>query len=214
LRPDHGALADLKVVQDPYLTCQNHAGTEFCTAGDSCLSNDQALLSNDHVVGDVNQIIDLGASADHGFPQRCAVNRRVRPYFDVVLDFDDTDLRDFDALRSILGEAEPIAPDNHSRVENDPIANPATLADRDLRMQNTVFAQHRPVSHDNAGIENASFSDHGFRSDICLRVNRDVRPQPGVLMHGRQGANAPVVGSRRNKLPQDLCQRERRLRDI
>ena len=135
----------------------------------------------------------LVPAANHIFSQRCAVNRRVCPYFDIVLDFDDTHLRDLDALCSLLGEAEPIAPDDHSCVENDTVSKPATRADRDLRIQDAVFAQYRPVSDDDAGMENTPFSDNDFRSDIHLRENRHVRPQPGAFMHGGQGTNSPVV---------------------
>ena len=47
----------------------------------------------DHIVGDLDEIVDLGALADHGVADRAAVDGGVGADLDIVLDDDAADLR-------------------------------------------------------------------------------------------------------------------------
>ena len=52
-----------------------------------------ALTSDGHIVGDLDQIVDLGAFPDHGVAAAAAIDRRIGADLDIVLDNDTAELR-------------------------------------------------------------------------------------------------------------------------
>ena len=59
-----------------------------------CADN-HAMPADRHIVADLDQIVDLGALADHGIADGAAVDGRIGADLDVVLDDDAADLRHF-----------------------------------------------------------------------------------------------------------------------
>ena len=57
------------------------------------LRHDDAMAPDRHVVADLDQIVDLGALADHGVADRAAVDGGAGADLDVVLDDDPADLQ-------------------------------------------------------------------------------------------------------------------------
>ena len=54
-------------------------------AGEAHPSHDDTVPPNDNVVRDMHEVVDLGAPADDGGPERTAVDRSVGPDLHVVL---------------------------------------------------------------------------------------------------------------------------------
>ena len=92
-------------------------------AGDADLGDDHAMAADDHVVGDLHQIVDLGALADHRVAAGAAIDRRVGADLDVVLDDDAADLRNFEVPLRPHGEAETVLADAHARMEDHAVAD-------------------------------------------------------------------------------------------
>ena len=65
------------------------------------LRHDHAMSADRDVVSDLHEIIDLGAFADDRVAVGAAINRRVRADFNVVLDDDPADLRNFQVTAQI-----------------------------------------------------------------------------------------------------------------
>ena len=63
------------------------------------------MLPDFHVVPDLDEIIDLGPLAYHGFAQGRAVNGRAGADLHVVLDSDNPDLRNLVVSSVVQGEA-------------------------------------------------------------------------------------------------------------
>ena len=81
---------------------------ELRRAGDARLSNDDAMPPDDDVVGDLHQIVDLGAFADHGIGEKAAIDGRIGADLDAVADDDAADLGNFDMAIGAHGIAKAV----------------------------------------------------------------------------------------------------------
>ena len=70
------------------------ARAENRASRDARLRDDEAARPDDDVVADLDQIVDFRALLDPCAAEARAVNGRVGTDFDIVVDLDDTDLRD------------------------------------------------------------------------------------------------------------------------
>ena len=87
----------------PYRDVIVHSGTgaqhdeilKRDTAGYAALGNDDAMSADHHVMGNLNEIIDFSALADHRVADATAIDRGAGAYFHVVLNNDSAELRNF-----------------------------------------------------------------------------------------------------------------------
>src|SRR5439155_1412563 len=77
---------------DSDLSAQDHASPDLARARDPGLCRDDGILTDLHVVGHHDEIVDLHAASHDGRSQRAAVDRRVGADLDVVLDDHAADL--------------------------------------------------------------------------------------------------------------------------
>ncbi len=84
--------------------------------------DDHAMTADHHVVGDLHEVIDLGALADHRVARGAAVDRRVGADLDIVLDDDPADLRHLQVAVRAHGEAEAVLADAGARMDDDAVA--------------------------------------------------------------------------------------------
>jgi hypothetical protein len=87
--------ADRDVPAQSGLAGQHDIVAQRSAAGDAHLGTNETVFADDYVVGDLHEIIDLGALADLGAAETRAVERAVGPDLDVVSDYNVADLRDF-----------------------------------------------------------------------------------------------------------------------
>src|SRR2546430_6220629 len=123
LRGETCTSADREVPADSCLSCQDRPITNVDRASDSDLRHHQAFLADAHVVGDVNEIVDLGSVADHCVVDAAAVDGGVGSDLDVVADDAAPDVRDF-LVRAIAKHvAESITSDPRARVQQHTFPN-------------------------------------------------------------------------------------------
>src|SRR5262245_35341594 len=102
------------------LAAENRPGADRRTPRNSRLSCNDGVFADDHVVANLNQIVQLGASFNDGCLERAAIDARVCADLDVVLDDDFADLREFDVASAVLDEAEPVGSDDGAGMDDDP----------------------------------------------------------------------------------------------
>ncbi len=99
-------------------------------------------------VGDLDQVVDLGACADAGFADGRPIHRRIRADLDVVFDDQPADLRDlFVAAVAAVREAEAVGAEHDPVLEHDAAADLNPLADGDLGVetQSSPISAKRPI---------------------------------------------------------------------
>src|SRR3990172_1712685 len=120
---DLSAGADLDMADSAGLPAHHHVIAELGRARNPSVGDDHAVAPNDHVVPDLNEIINFRPFADNRVLEGAAVDCRVGADFHVVLDDHAADLRHLDVPFAPHGEAEPVLADARSRVNNDTVAD-------------------------------------------------------------------------------------------
>src|SRR5207253_11170074 len=85
---------------------QHHTVFQYHAARQSGLTGDDAIAADPAIVRDHDQVIELGALADHGVRQRAPVNGGAGADLDIVLDDHAAELRDLEIVRASGGETE------------------------------------------------------------------------------------------------------------
>src|SRR5664280_672368 len=133
-------------------------------------------------MADLNQVVDLGALADHGVANGAAVDRGAGADLDVVLDDDAPDLRHLEVAGAAHNEAEAILADLAARMDDDPVADQRVgdhrpAADRAIAPYPYLGSDHRRRPDD------AAAADFGARSNYRARFDGDAAFQPRARMH-------------------------------
>jgi hypothetical protein len=84
------------VTIDPRSATDHHTVAYCCTAGHPNLGNQNAMTPYAHIVANLNQIVDLGAFADHRVIKRTPIDGGVGTDFDMVLNDHTAYLRDLE----------------------------------------------------------------------------------------------------------------------
>ncbi len=183
-------------------------------ARDADLRGEQDVPADRHAVRDLHEIVDLAPGADPRRPDRRSIDRGLCADLDVVFDDDSADLRNL-VVGAVgpLREAEPVAADDGAVLDDDAIADPHPLANRDARVEDAVVANLRlPADHDvriddGARADSCAFADHRERTD-----GRTFAELHAFAEHRRVGC-APGAGRQRIREELDrFGEREIRLR--
>ena len=147
-------------------------------AGHADLRREQHVAPHRHAVGDLHEVVDLGAGADAGLPDRRPVDRRIRADLHVVLDDEPADLRDL-LVRAVgaPGEAEAVAAHDRAVLDHHAVADDDPLAHGDVRVQHAVVADARARTDHDEGMEDRRAPiDHPPPPPRTARRGRRGRP--------------------------------------
>src|SRR5438034_5691680 len=59
LRADLRSITNLDMIDNTHLACQRHIFAYSCATGNPCLSRDDGIFPNHHVVGNLHEIVNL-----------------------------------------------------------------------------------------------------------------------------------------------------------
>src|SRR5216117_624917 len=92
---------------------------------------------------DLDQVIQLRSAADYCLTHGCAVNGRIGPDLDVVLNDDPAGLDDL-VIAAVIHRHEPeaVTTDNCPVLSDNSISQAAVLAHNDVGVKNNAVAQH------------------------------------------------------------------------
>ena len=197
------------MVWETGLTTDYGAVADLGTASQADLGHNQAVGSDCHIVADLNQIIQFGASTDPGLSQRAAIDAGTRPDLDIIFDHytsDGIDANEFgieaanfagrdsrlDAAWFGRHISKAISSDRGICLNDHPATNLATVAYSDAGVKKRLFADHNvgadaDMSHQSAMIGDlaartypAKGPDRHVLADGCARVNDGARMHPRV----------------------------------
>ena len=101
LRADLRSITNLDMIDNTHLACQRHIFAYSCATGNPCLSRDDGIFPNHHVVGNLHEIVNLCTTTDNRAPQCRPVHRCVCADFNVVFNFHRSDLRNLDPILAL-----------------------------------------------------------------------------------------------------------------
>src|SRR5689334_955029 len=182
-------LAGRNVSEDPSLGGESRAGTyaqmsadsgltgENCSvadghgSSDSDLRHQQTFLADAHVVGNVHQIVDLGAFADNSVVDAAAVDRSIGTDLDVVGDDTAPNVRNL-LVRAIPKDVtETIAADARTRVNEYALAEGRAGINRCARPEARAAADRDAFANHAVRPDDRSVSDRCPRTNDCVLTN-------------------------------------------
>src|SRR5690348_7193127 len=166
LRGEHSAVADVEMSRGGGLSGHDATVADDGRAGEADLSAEQRVFADLASVSHLNEIVDFCAAADARFADGGAVNRAIGLNLDVVFDDGDAGLLHFvPAAVRFAREAEAVAADYHSVLENDAVADAAIFADDGMAVREEVVADA------GAAIDADKTVQHGAAADGDVVIN-------------------------------------------
>src|SRR6185436_16574201 len=126
------------------------------------------------VVGDLNQVVDLGALLDDRLTECGAIDCDIGSQFYVILDGNPAELRNFVMPPLVLHIAESVASDYRAAMNDDAGSNCAALPDHDVGIEQRIVSNRRIVTHKNTWIERDSRANRHPVSQGDSRPNRGI----------------------------------------
>src|SRR5947209_3655248 len=120
------------MINDAGLAAHGNVVPDGARAGDANLGGKYVVLADFAVVGDLDEVVDLGAVADRGRLKRAAVDGAPRADLDVVADHDVPHLRILHVAAFVDAIAEPIGSEHGIGVNDDAIAKYGVVIKHDI----------------------------------------------------------------------------------
>ena len=110
-------------------------------------------------------------------------------------------------MPAVTDVSEPVASYHDSRVQYDPVTDPATIRHRHVGMEHATLAELRPRSDGDAGHEYRSLSDPGVLPHVAMRIESRIRSDDGRRIDHGQGADTGRMYHRGIEQPVDAGKR-------
>src|SRR5258705_9190259 len=131
-------------------------------------------------MSEVHQVVNLHSLLNPGSSKPRPIDRYVSPDFNVIVDLNDSNLRDFfiSAVRGFKSEA--IRADGRPQVNHHPIANPCPLPNLHLRINDAIPPDGGFVTDITSGTDDGFVPDFhpGFYNNKGLNRNGPGRLSP------------------------------------
>ena len=145
------------------------------TTRHTSLGDNTDIRGNPHIVANLNEVVDFGSSADHG-PGHCrAVDGRIRPNVDVIIDLDMANLwnlAEFAIGRG--GIAEAVTPNYSSAVDLHSFTDDGVRVHRYIREDDRVVADLNVFADVDTRIDVDTIANARAISDKCPARNVDI----------------------------------------
>jgi hypothetical protein len=170
----YGAVSDLDVAADAYLSGQDYVVAYFGGAGQAYLGAEQGVVTYGATVAYLDEVVDFRASSYAGLAYAGSIDAGVGLEFGVALDYYVAGLDDFvPAGLIVFGEAETVAAYYCSVLEQDVVAQMAEFPDYGVGVSEEIVAYGYSAIDDYVGEEDGIVSDDYVF--VYYYVGADVR---------------------------------------
>jgi len=129
---DMHIIGDFDVSDDSGLPGYRAAFPDPGTAGNTHTGSNCRVLTDDDIMGYLDQVIELDATLDKRVTQRTSINGGIGTDLDVIPDDYSAQLWSLDPLLTILGKTKSITANDRTWMQFASIADDAILCDRNM----------------------------------------------------------------------------------
>lgn len=182
---------------DPRLPPNDDALSQFGRAGYSGLGYEHRKGSDNGIVPQLYEVVDLGADSHPGRTDRAAIDGRIRADFDIVIEDAPSDLGDLSVHPTVEDVSETVHPDTRSGMEDHPIPQDRPGIEGHMRVDDDILPDsrippdHRVSSDPRAVPDYRTTFEDSVRADVNLPAEThppsedDCRMDRGLLSHLR-----------------------------
>jgi len=117
------SLADRNVLADTNSCAENNEVFQSHAATQPRLTGYDAMAPNNNVVGDLNEVVDLGSLSNNRIANPAPIDCRSSSNLDIMLNYDNADLRHLEMPGCAHDETKPVLTDVATRMYDDSVAN-------------------------------------------------------------------------------------------
>src|SRR5262245_27675863 len=154
LAANDGVVVESGVFAYSNLTADQAMRSEAGAAGDAGLGSNDGVFADINVVGNLDEIVELHASADECSFQRTPINARVRSDFDIIFNDDFSDLWKLHMGRAVSHKSESIGPDHRARMNHHTVSNRYFRINRNTWIKCAVITDDCVFADVAAGFDN------------------------------------------------------------
>mmetsp|Transcript_13957 Transcript_13957/g.38065 ORF Transcript_13957/g.38065 Transcript_13957/m.38065 type:complete len:520 (-) Transcript_13957:4331-5890(-) len=196
-RRDVHAVHQGQVADDVGRTADGAVRADAGRAGHRRATRHGGIAADVHVMGNLDEVVELDAVLDDGVAQRPTVDAGVGTNLDIVADADRAELLDLDVAVLAGREAEAVRADDHAAVHDAAHADAAALAEHHTGRQPGAGPHPRAALDDAMGADACTVTDDGTGLDDRERADLDALPQRRLGRHDRARMHARVGGRAR-----------------
>src|SRR6266542_2007505 len=189
------AVPEREMMRDACLPADNHVVLHLHAARDPRLRHDEATRADAHVMGDVDEIVDLRARPDHGVVHAAAVDARIGADLDVVPDEAPPHVGNLAVgFAACAGDvAEAVAAEHRAGVHDHALAERRAGVQRDARVELRVVPDRDAVPQHAPGADADVAAQLHVAAETDVRADRDRLLPRGALADdgGRMDARFP-----------------------
>ncbi len=148
------------------------------------------MLSNMHIMTYLHKIVELTAFPDDGLAESSAVDAGIGSDFDIIVDFHDTGLRNFDVPPVAKLKSKSVRTDYSTAVNDGAISHRAAMHDGDARMQQAVIADTRILTDVGICADGGAAADHGAVFNHCVGLNAHAFAESNIFSDHRGGMDS------------------------
>lgn len=187
----HGAgnarlCTDIHVVAHADVSCQSDLPAEhapFAHLGRACdtdLGCHHGVASHFHIVGNLDQVVQLDSLVYDGCSHGGTVHARIGADFHIILQHGDTDLRNLLVAFRRGCKTKSVGAYHTSGMKDAPFADAAVMVYGDIRIKYAVFADDSVLTYGRMWMESYPVADDGIGADIGKGIDIDVLPDFAV----------------------------------
>jgi len=154
------------------------------------------FFSYDYIVRDLHEVVDLHAFLDPSPAEPSAINRRVRADLYVVIDLNDSDLRNFFVTTIDQFESETIRADHCTAMNNNVRSDSRSFANGYVWINQARLADNAFMSNVSVGADHCVVTNRCTRLDDRVRLNGDAVSEFRSRINHRRRMNAWREGDR------------------
>src|SRR5208337_112029 len=161
LRAEDRTFLNTRVIGNANLSSDDDIVLDDCASGKAGLRGDHYIFADLDVVPDVDQVVDLRASANAGFVKCAAINSRVRANLHVVFDHEPAQLRELFVASVLLvaNVTKSLTAQHGSSLHDYSIAQPRTGVNGDVCIDAAIAADFDSIADDAGCADRGSFAD-------------------------------------------------------
>src|SRR6266498_6068845 len=147
------------------------------------------MFSDDDVMRDLDEIVDLHALLNPSAPEAGAIDSRIRADFDVVIDLDNPELRNFFVPILHKFESETVRSDDRAAVNDHARSNAASLSNSHEWINETRRSDYRLMSDVTSCADGSVIADSRPGLDDYVRLDRHTFSELDACIDDRARMN-------------------------
>ena len=189
---DGDIVADLDMADDADLTCYDAVGTNLARAGNARLRSDSRIATDNDIVGQLAEIVDLGTLMDDRRAHSGAVDAGVGANLHIVLDDHIAYLVDF-GIGAIggRGKAETVGAQDGSGMDNTVAAHDGVPIEFGTRIEYSIVANDSIIAHIDLRVYFDAIADTYIAAYDSKLADIAILAEMRAMTHGGAKATAP-----------------------